>query len=560
MAAYPLQKRSIPSSPFPTHSLNVQTPVTLQQAVQQLQVALTKDFEMRNIIATLTHSLNFCDKNLLPWLRALRDNAAAISKGDHHHLIEIIFQKFDWGRASNEQVSAYTDLLLNILSSRSSFSQLCFTYLVSNFKPRNKRDEKNQPILFQFDDESTERVSNNIHQALQSILSIVPSSSTTLFFSVMSHFPNYRRNAATKEFTTYLRNSLRITEYYPPLRERMLDMCVDKALQLDVAIKLEDTPEDEEGEVFNIEVEQSGSSMDDIANKLDGMMELLFEYLRISINEDSSNLWTTMLRIFEEKILPTQKSKYTQFMIFYLCGMDKKDCPNQFVDFLRKKIFDSRVHLLTRLSCTAYVGSFISRAAFIDIKLVRNVLNSLTLWCFSYINEQTGPRTIPDPDIHRLFYQICQTIFYIVCFHYKRLFQEEGFGIKYFHELYLEQIATCELNPLKFCATTVATEFGKICSLMGVISCCEIVESNKKLVVRTASQSIDLETFFPFDPYKLRISAKFIGGLYNEWNSEDQDAEEPEEHDDDSPSSSLGSDLQSMSLTPVKKWDMNFVL
>ena len=89
-----------------------------------------------------------------------------------------------------------------------------------------------------------------------------------------------------------------------------------------MAIKLEDAPdaEEEEGDVFPIEMEQPGGLIDDIASKLDGMMETMFQHLQLcGRNGETTTLWTTILRIFEEKILPTQKSKYTQFLVFFLC-------------------------------------------------------------------------------------------------------------------------------------------------------------------------------------------------------------------------------------------------
>ncbi|KAG0265330.1 hypothetical protein BGZ95_003361 [Linnemannia exigua] len=42
----------------------------------------------------------------------------------------------------------------------------------------------------------------------------------------------------------------------------------------------------------------------------------------------------------------------------------------------------------------------------------------------------------------------------------------------------------------------------------------------------------ELETFFPFDPYRLRRSAPFMQGIYQEWENEEDDEDDEEDEDD----------------------------
>ena len=84
----------------------------------------------------------------------------------------------------------------------------------------------------------------------------------------------------------------------------------------------------------------------------------------------------------------------------------------------------------------------------------------------------------------------------------------------------------------------------------------------------------ELNTFFPFDPYKLPKSSRYINGVYREWsavaiNGEDEDEDEDEDEGEDigsarigmsiartappdPPGDSLGASFEAMSISPVR--------
>ncbi|SNX82757.1 related to RRN3 - RNA polymerase I specific transcription factor [Melanopsichium pennsylvanicum] len=147
----------------------------------------------------------------------------------------------------------------------------------------------------------------------------------------------------------------------------------------------------------------------------------------------------------------------------------------------------------------------------------------------------------------------------------------------------LQRAVTSRLNPLKYCSANVVKQFARIAQHTGFLYCYSIIEANNRsvrgnrssLVSRSASlnrihldnsgsatpMSHDgsdrdtprpeeleqkskavttasvLESFFPFDPYKLESSASFIEPLYREWSEvapdEDGDDSSSEEDDDE---------------------------
>lgn len=67
--------------------------------------------------------------------------------------------------------------------------------------------------------------------------------------------------------------------------------------------------------------------IDEMANKLDSLMELLFDYLTARMSHEGGPLkglsptWACLLSSFERSILPTQRSKFTQYLIFHASSL-----------------------------------------------------------------------------------------------------------------------------------------------------------------------------------------------------------------------------------------------
>ncbi|KAJ1039459.1 hypothetical protein NDA10_002615 [Ustilago hordei] len=152
----------------------------------------------------------------------------------------------------------------------------------------------------------------------------------------------------------------------------------------------------------------------------------------------------------------------------------------------------------------------------------------------------------------------------------------------------LQRAVTCRLNPLKYCSANVVKQFARIAQHTGFLYCYSIIEANNRSVRGNRSNPVPrstslgriqlenagsgtpmsqegsdretprpdnqpepeskrasavttasvLESFFPFDPYKLESSASFIEPLYREWSQvapekDGDDSSEDSEQDDD---------------------------
>ena len=131
-------------------------------------------------------------------------------------------------------------------------------------------------------------------------------------------------------------------------------------------------------------------------------------------------------------------------------------------------------------------------------------------------------------------------------------------------------------------------QFARVAHATDFIYCYPILEANKRSSDGDPSQrnpvrqtfvppqtSAELSTFFPFDPYKLPKSSRYISKVYREWfavaidDGGDEEEEEEEEEDESADSTrigvsitrvvpldplgnTLGASFEAMSISPVR--------
>lgn len=86
----------------------------------------------------------------------------------------------------------------------------------------------------------------------------------------------------------------------------------------------------------------------------------------------------------------------------------------------------------------------------------------------------------------------------------------------FLQSLHLPALVNCHLNPLRVCLPAVATAFAGVARYFQLAYCHAILERNarRKLATvyanDTATPEEVLETFFPFDPYILKLLVKLF--------------------------------------------------
>ncbi|GLE01077.1 hypothetical protein PINS_up009890 [Pythium insidiosum] len=471
---------------------------------------------------------------------------------------------------------------------------------------------------------------DDVHKTLQRVLQLVPTAANALFPVVVEHFPHKRLDAPFQ--VAYLQNVLTLSLAVPGLQERIFGLIIDRLVAVDVEIKLDEKEED----VFTMDdflddelLPDDNAKVDEMADKLDHMMVLMFEHIERLVRDTSSSssaslnatqaalVFKCLLKVFEHSILNTHRSKYPQFLLFFVCQLDPQ-FQDVFISQLLAASLDPQTPPVTRHSCGAYLASFLARAKYIPVSYLHKALFHLLKWMHDQMDvydatyrehqraaagdataleaatvalEQQQSASERSAAFHEsIFISTLQTVCYLVCFRGLEVAQSDG-GYEFLRSLGWERLLITPTGycPLAFCQQTVATEFLNFVETFDLVSddCIEKVDQaittmsrmqrsqsnvRRKTMERTAPPpppssggasmpaSISgssvlglrqpLETFFPFDPYLLRRSFRFIGPLYLYWkhadptSSENADAlnavkeiirayQEEEEEDDD---------------------------
>lgn len=325
--------------------------------------------------------------------------------------------------------------------------------------------------------------------------------------------------------------------------------------------------------------------------KIDSMIDQLFEYysptFRDGTEEEKNHVLDLLLAHFVNFVLPTYRSRHTQFLLFHF-----SQCTTTLVErFVATcmHIIDSKTQpAIMRQSAAAYLGSFVARGKHVSSHVVRDIFELLgeNLNSLRAIYE----KSCRGPDLRRYgpFYATTQAILYIFCFRWRDLTTaaEENDGIEEVEDLDLEDVTFppsvkeilhrsiySRFNPLKVCSPAIVTEFARITHHLRFMYVYSLLESNKRLrmstfrsittlsdprfsiverEIRAGNDGGDqLDAYFPFDPYQLPRSRRWLDGDYIEWrgipgiddqNDEDSDSavegdnrDEHEVDDDDDP-------------------------
>ena len=360
---------------------------------------------------------------------------------------------------------------------------------------------------------------------------------------------------------------------------------------------------------------------DEAAHALDEMMFLVLEYLQKRIesanqiigaaatgDENYRNAKKSIERLrealvsraFFTTLLPAPKSKFAQYIVFYLCSMDFNDGDQQnsaganksscelLRDGLVAKMLNSNEANSLRLAAAAYLASFVARAKFLSAEFVVETLETVCGWLIRKVHEN-NVKAMSEVELNA-FDSCCQAVMYILCYRCDEIANNDEKSKKRLQALPLREILYAQtLEPLQSCLPSVVHEFLKNASAANMLGFTEDMmdtfskqtEERKKIqdelrdkayvrhdvsfaakamaaaVEKTNNTNNDatdksvlyhqersrrrpLKMFFPFDPYVLRKSAPKLNleESYVVWRGNDSDSEDDSEDDSDDNSES----------------------
>ncbi|KAJ5178806.1 hypothetical protein N7492_002016 [Penicillium capsulatum] len=511
----------------------------------------------------------------------------------------------EWLGRDEAYVKLYTRFLGNLTAAQGGYLGVVFRMLTSKLTGVSRGTGRlpGYPIVH------SSQIYARVHTALRYVLRLVPAGSGALSPILSTSFP-FETDPA-KSYIAYTRNLLRIIEYAPELQSDILTLLTEKLVKIDVQIQvdledvedeigeelLHESPEgddevdDDESDASDDEDGQRSREMKQSIHKVDGMIDVLFDYYSAPFStgslDDKENTLELLLSHFQTIILPTYRSRHSQFLLFHF-SQSSPELVDRFASACIQLIFSKLQPGLTRQSAAAYLASFVARGAHISGDVVRDVFD-LLLTHLNDLRIDYEP-SCRGPDLRRYgpFYSTAQALLYIFCFRWRDLTTAaiEGDSIEQVEDLEPSQVMFppnikeilhksiySRLNPLKICSPGIVAEFARISHHFQLLYVYPLLETNKRLRV-TAFRSIStltnanfsqvereiragdhlgyqLDAYFPFDPYQLPRSRRWIEGDYVEWRGvpgldegeeSDSGAEDDEDDDEDDEEDATGTD------------------
>lgn len=453
----------------------------------------------------------------------------------------------NWKKRSSEIIEAYTEFCIELMVTHNRYLPIGVSKLIVHWIPG---DMDESDWVHGCPSEHARNELKPIHKVLDRILTAVPMAFDIIIDAISAKFPYFKKPYHVT--AGYLYNVLWLLEYKPIFEELVFQLVLQKLLLLDVnapkdEIELEMNDEEEKVEadtLFEIDdvcaenVPKSEKSVSHPVGKtLDVCLFLLYKFFdgKCRLNENSSEeqrrtanrLFKMLLYLFDEVLLPSHNTHHVQFILFYATSL-RSVYSEAFLDSLWTKVQNPNVSAVIRHAAVGYMASFLSRARFLPLSTVTFYLKELTRWAHTYIDDSDAYKQNCSLKANLVFYSVCQAVFYLIAFRAKDLTASSK-DLLFLQSLQLSRLAMCHLNPLRYCLAPVATAFAGVTRTYQLAYCHTVLERNARRKLATVyghekcMPDETLESFFPFDPYVLKLSKKYIETNYMVYQSNDTD-------------------------------------
>lgn len=543
-------------------------------------------------------------QELRAYVMALTSCMPMLKEKECNGLVKTIL-KCSWLGRDEEFLKVYTYFLAALISAQGTYLLPVLSMIVEKFTMTRPSEWS----LDDFPEISRATMRDRLHRSLQHLLQIFPSAGAVLENLLGNKFPF--PDDSLRIHMAYIHNLLRVKDYAPSLREEILDLILNRVVKIDaqMQVDLEDLDDDitaaamyalrenqrdpsqwEDEDIDDSDTESVDSDDPDYdqeaariktikesVEKMDAMLDTLFAYYTPLIAPDPGSptalaAFTTILREFEHMVLPTYKSRHTQFLIFHFAQMHE-NLTDAFCGQMIQVSFDRNTPSVLKQACIAYLASFVARGAHVPQKDVQEIFDLMITHMNNYRDRWESSCRGPDLKRWHQFYSLAQAAMYIFCFRWQDLVVSApefvdpddpasylGQDLEWFgntRQHFLTHILG-KFNPLKVCAPVIVEEFAKLAHRLNFMYVFPLIETNKRLRLtqymttyatggalrdagyETGDESYhQLDPYFPFDPYQLPVSKRWLEGDYVHWRAvpglnADEEEDDSDEMDDES--------------------------
>ncbi|KAG1364208.1 RNA polymerase I-specific transcription initiation factor RRN3 [Cocos nucifera] len=464
---------------------------------------------------------------------ALKALSGSVSKMDtvfHGSLLNNIFSMCVWNYGLDAR-NALLELITTLAAVPDKFLNGCLHMLVGNFLPPRRLQESISQSRWLA---RKKEVHSQLHMALHYIADLVPLAPVKLKDVIYKRMPRYTDPKDVIVVFVECMLGLESDEIGEFLGNMLLVKAMDLLTDLDVNISWEDIlQEDHNKGIFDMELEEWEENTNSTGK--DGIKPQEEPNEVLSGNVFAEKLDVLMVIVCEHLKLCADGGRLLKFVMFYACSLDPEICGLKFAVLLTDIFVSKTESPMSRMSAVSYLASYLSRAKFISSVMVASILKRLVDWCFEYCQPHSIQDKVVKPEAHRVFYSGVQAVMYVLCFHMRSIMDVPNLKSLLFH-VPLSSILCHPLDPLKVCLPSIVQEFlrqAKAARLFSM-SVPSLYDNLLESEFSKAFGGIErLDMFFPFDPYLLKESDRFMRPNFEFWsmvkttysncNSEDED-------------------------------------
>ncbi|XP_062143044.1 LOW QUALITY PROTEIN: RNA polymerase I-specific transcription initiation factor RRN3 [Drosophila sulfurigaster albostrigata] len=507
--------------------------------IESVRVALEEhNFHLIQEFTYFLREAELCDEEIVAIMRDARKIVHSLTP-EFADLVEALLG-INWKKRNTNATEAYSEFTVDVMIAHNTYIQIGINKLILNWIPN---DQETDDWINGSPSESVQADLQTVHTLLNRILTAVPMAFDVVVDTIAAKFPYFKKPAHVT--AGYIHNVLWLISSKPVYEELLLQLVLQKLLILDVSAPrdeieaLREDSDDEEDEMeadamfqmddVNTQPKQPRPLDHPIGQMLDICLLKLFKFLddkcrpTLNANDEQrivkNRFFKMLIHIFDEVLLPSHNIHHVQFVMFYVCSI-RPAYTEAFLSFLWLKVQNPNVSSIIRHVAVSYIASFLARAKFVPLSTITYYLKELSNWANTYINDSDEfSAKNCSLKANMVFFSVCQAMFYLIAFRARDLTINEK-NLMLLNTLQLSRLAMCHFNPLRYCLPPVATAFAGVTRTYQLAYCHTVLERNarRKLATIYGHDKLmpeeTLDTFFPFDPYILPLSSKYIEPNY----------------------------------------------
>ncbi|XP_053211817.1 RNA polymerase I-specific transcription initiation factor RRN3-like [Panonychus citri] len=415
-------------------------------------------------------------------------------------------------------------ILLDILSDMITISPIFIQSIIKNIVLKIFQGEDKEGSQLSYNES---QIFQRCHIFLKELVETYPSASLLISNTFKTSFPHYI-TSTVHCYVAYLTNVIDSIDYLSDTQS-ILNLIIDKLIWLEMSsqraaesLAIDGTTDS--GTTTTTTTTTMSTTNDnnnaniELAIKCYNIFDTGFDLLLSKLNSilhpdsltyDSSKAEVTigsLLYIFTTQVINIDSLINLPFAMVYWSSFSEDLCERTLSKLWYETIKSSEKGSLDSRS-VCILASMMVESNYITTDQVVSFLENAVNWSLDY-SDCNNDITIDlnyNPDQHKLFYSVTQSIFYLISC---KISEFNMIQLKSLRLLNLQGLIGTKLNPLLYCLPTIVEQFVEISRDYQIALCSHVIDKNIRLGLDVSSFfNHSLCYYFPFNSFTFQLAS-----------------------------------------------------